>query len=147
MAVEEIVSKNQVAKHAKGNNKILGKDDFLKMMLLQMRHQDPLNPMNNEQMLSQLAQFSALEQQSNLNDLMKESQTNQLCMDATRFLGKSVFVEDITAPPEEPKLLESRVQAISFTKDGPIMSLENGYSVTLAEIRQVSDQGSESVAR
>ena len=48
---------------AKGKkNDTLGKDAFLKLLVTQMRYQDPLDPQDNSQYLSQLAQFSALEQ-------------------------------------------------------------------------------------
>lgn len=43
------------------------KDTFLQLLVAQMKHQDPLEPMNNEQMLSQMAQFSTVEQITNLN--------------------------------------------------------------------------------
>jgi len=46
----------------------LGKDEFLKLLVLQMQNQDPMNPMDNTDMIAQLAQFSALEQMQNLNN-------------------------------------------------------------------------------
>lgn len=45
----------------------LGKDEFLKMLVAQMRNQDPLNPLQGEEMAAQLAQFSSLEQMTNVN--------------------------------------------------------------------------------
>ena len=58
---------------ASSGNKILGKDDFMKMMMAQLQHQDPLNPMDDSQFSAQLAQFSSLEQLQNLNDQMSQS--------------------------------------------------------------------------
>jgi len=46
----------------------LDKDTFLQLLVLQMQNQDPLEPMENADMLAQLAQFSSLEQMNNLND-------------------------------------------------------------------------------
>ena len=40
----------------------LGKDQFMQLLVTQMKYQDPLNPMDNQEMLAQLAQFTALEQ-------------------------------------------------------------------------------------
>ena len=47
--------------------KKLGKDEFFKIMVTQMQHQDPLKPYDNEQMAAQMAQFTALEQMVNVN--------------------------------------------------------------------------------
>ncbi len=44
----------------------LGKDEFLQLLVTQMKNQDPMNPMDNKEMIAQLAQFSALEQMQNV---------------------------------------------------------------------------------
>jgi flagellar basal-body rod modification protein FlgD len=49
----------------------LGKDDFLQLLVTQLRFQDPLNPMDNTQFISQLAQFRALEANSNVEAAVK----------------------------------------------------------------------------
>src|SRR5258706_8675846 len=54
-----------------GGSKSLGKDDFLKLLIAQMRHQDPLKPMDDTAFVSQLAQFSSLEQQTSTNKLLE----------------------------------------------------------------------------
>jgi flagellar basal-body rod modification protein FlgD len=68
---------------AKGTNE-LGKDDFLKLLTTQMQYQDPMSPMDNTQFVSQLAQFSALEGNNNiekainnLNDSFKSTADSQ----------------------------------------------------------------------
>ena len=48
----------------------MGKDAFMKMLIAQLQNQDPLNPMDGTQFVAQLAQFSSLEQLTNLNDTM-----------------------------------------------------------------------------
>ena len=50
-----------------GMNDVMGKDTFLQLLVTQLRHQNPMNPTDNAEFLSQSAQFSALEQMRTLN--------------------------------------------------------------------------------
>lgn len=52
------------------NNSSLGKDEFLKILMTQVQNQDPLNPIDDKEFISQMATFSSLEQMMNLNTTM-----------------------------------------------------------------------------
>jgi flagellar basal-body rod modification protein FlgD len=54
----------------------MGKDQFLKLLLAQMKNQDPMNPMAGDQMATQLATFSSLEQLQNINATLTSQQTS-----------------------------------------------------------------------
>ena len=54
-------------RHAKTANGAMGKDDFLKLLFTQLKYQDPQNPVDDREFAAQLAQFSSLEQMTNLN--------------------------------------------------------------------------------
>jgi flagellar basal-body rod modification protein FlgD len=60
-----------------GPGGILGKDEFLKLLVAQMRHQDPLSPMKGEELAVQLATFSSVEQLINLNETMSNQEGMQ----------------------------------------------------------------------
>ena len=71
----------------------LGKDDFLKLLITQMRYQDPLSPMDNTQFLAQMAQFSSLEQMQNLNESFDQSMLLSQSLNnssAAGFIGRHV---------------------------------------------------------
>jgi flagellar basal-body rod modification protein FlgD len=75
-----------------GNNE-LGKDAFMKLMLAQMKNQDPTNPTPSHEMAAQLAQFTSLEQLSNINTTlegMKQQQAPGVNFQALAFIGKKV---------------------------------------------------------
>jgi len=72
----------------------LGKEDFLKLLMTQLQYQDPLNPMDNQDFMAELAQFSSLEQLQNVNSnlqtnlLLSQSLNNSV---ATNLIGKRVI--------------------------------------------------------
>ena len=77
------------------NSNVLNKDDFLKLLMAQMQHQDPLNPLENTEFLAQLSQFSQLEQTYNINqnisDLADSQNSIRDCL-LSNLLGKTVMV-------------------------------------------------------
>ena len=58
----------------------MGKEEFLKLLVAQLKNQDPLSPTNPEEMASQLAQFSSLEQLINVNALLTEQTASNTAM-------------------------------------------------------------------
>lgn len=84
---------NQGLLTQQGTNKTLNKDAFLNLLIIQMQHQDPLEPMKNSDFLAQMAQFSGLEQLSNINSNLEFLQMYQASLNNTQamsFIGKEI---------------------------------------------------------
>ena len=96
MVVTSATSATQTAGAAtSGASKTLGENDFLKLLTAQMQAQDPLNPMDSANFASQLAQFSSVEQLTNINSQltnMTASQTSLQNTMASDLIGKKVVV-------------------------------------------------------
>lgn len=78
MADNAISTKNVWPYYASGNtntasksDNTLGKDEFLKILIAQLKNQDPMNPMKDQEFIAQMAQFSSVEQLSNMASEMK----------------------------------------------------------------------------
>ncbi|MBC7458702.1 MAG: flagellar biosynthesis protein FlgD, partial [Bdellovibrionaceae bacterium] len=74
-------------------NKDMDKDAFFKLMMAQLKNQDPTNPLKNHEMAAQLAQFSTLEQMSNMNTTLKEMKAGNKPIEefqALNMIGKKV---------------------------------------------------------
>ncbi len=81
------------------SGKTLGKYDFLKLLVKQLAHQDPLNPMDSTEFTSQLAQFSSLEQLNNVNSTLSEILAFQHSLQnamVTNLIGKVVRISGNT---------------------------------------------------
>lgn len=98
----------QEPKKIRAGGDTLGKDAFLKLLTAQLRFQDPLNAMKDTEFIAQMAQFSALEQMSNLNRRLSLSQ-------AAGLLGREVELDD----PETGKAVKGVVSRVKVEKGEP----------------------------
>lgn len=72
----------------------LDKDDFLKLFLTQLRHQDPEKAQDQSQMMAQMAQFSTLEQMTNMNKNNATANSVAELASASNLIGKTIDVVD-----------------------------------------------------
>ena len=71
----------------------LGKDDFLKLLLAQLANQDPTSPMENTQFIAQMAQFSSLEQMTNMSAEFTKLANMMNSSEAVNVIGKTVDID------------------------------------------------------
>jgi flagellar basal-body rod modification protein FlgD len=72
----------------------LDKDDFLKILLTQLTHQDPTKPMEDKEFIAQMAQFSSLEQMTNMTREFGKMQNIIAANQAVNLIGKNVQITD-----------------------------------------------------
>ena len=124
----------------------LGKDDFLKLFVEQLKSQDPLSPMDNNEFISQSAQFTQLEQMTNLNTnitkfldqqsvLMNSVLYSQTSSQALNLVGKEVtaYVADKDGGHEK---VEGIVDKVTFNGAYQVLHIGD-KEVFLEEIAQV----------
>ncbi len=94
------------------SKKELGQTEFLDLMLTQMQNQDPTNPMESGDFLSQLAQFGTVngitELQQSFNALTDQLQSNQ-ALQASTLVGRSVLIQGNTAQLEQGEAMQAAV--------------------------------------
>ncbi|MFE8699079.1 flagellar hook assembly protein FlgD [Cytobacillus sp. FJAT-54145] len=131
---------------------VLGKDDFLKILMTQLQHQDPLNPMQDKDFIAQMATFTSLEQITNMGksiDKFVQSQEDSKLISYSQFVGKEITWHKLQYseedPDAEPVVQEgiSRVISLQF-KDGNVyFKLEDGTELEPANISQINSSPTE----
>jgi flagellar basal-body rod modification protein FlgD len=106
-------------------NKELGKEAFLQLLVTQMQHQDPLEPMDNSQMIAQLAQFTSLEQMNNLNDNFTALSGN---IDQLNFISaNSLLGREVTGVDIEGQAVSGQVERVQL--NGSLVYLTVGDQI------------------
>ena len=122
-----------VKKQSKGDN--LGKEDFLKLLVAQMTKQDPTNPMKDTEFVSQLATYSGLEQQMNMNkNLEKLIAANNATTTAAAvsLIGTVVGYTD-----EEGNLKTGQVSFIDIVGGEVNLFMEDKSYVPFSKVQQI----------
>jgi flagellar basal-body rod modification protein FlgD len=110
----------------------LGKDDFLKLLITQLAHQDPTAPMEDKEFIAQMAQFSSLEQMTGMAKDFARLADIVSGQEATSALGRSVEVM------EGDNLVQGTVKAI--TRGGSPQILVNGNYYNWSQVTQIYEE-------
>ncbi|MDN4073434.1 flagellar hook assembly protein FlgD [Fictibacillus terranigra] len=127
-----------------GSN-ILGKDDFLKILMTQLQNQDPSSPMEDKEFISQMATFSSLEQMTNMSstfDKFISQQYDNLFIQQSSLIGKNVTYlketeDDAGNVKTESK--ESSVKAVLFDNGEAKFQLADGNIISSFDITKVAN--------
>ncbi len=109
----------------------LGSDAFLKLLVAQLRYQNPLEPADGTQFLQQTAQFSTVESLQTISEIQQRLMGLQQIGLALDVVGK-----DVTALDADGNQITGSVDAVRFVADGPILTVA-GIEVALSEVLSV----------
>ncbi len=112
----------------------LGKNDFLKLMVAQLQAQNPLEPTEGTAYIGQLAQFSELEQTTNLAQSSEQTASSQRVAQAVALIGHTVSCTD----PSTGATHQGLVQSVQITATGATLTVEGASGIELATVTTVS---------
>ena len=103
----------------------LGLQDFLKVLLTQLSYQDPLKPMDNQEFMAQIAQFTSVEQTQQLNTKIEALINNQAALQSVGLIGR--VVDATTASGT----LTGTVTALSLQGSSPSLSVKTASGAVI----------------
>mgnify|MGYP005757926287 FL=1 len=121
----------------------MDKEAFLKLLMAQIRYQDPLEPMDNSESIAQMAQFTTLEQLMPMSETMASYfsfQMSNSVMQYSTLIGKAISYiipvqnEDGTITKDTGS---SIVTGVSFIDGSVVLSLENGKIVDVGYVESI----------
>lgn len=128
-------SSSNVSKAAKTNGSELGKDQFLKILITQLKNQDPMQPLQDKEFIAQMAQFSSVEQLTNMATEMKALRES-LGM-ASGLIGKTITWTSKDSGGNETED-SGIVQSITFKKGVQYANVD-GVEVSLEKITKIEN--------
>jgi flagellar basal-body rod modification protein FlgD len=111
----------------------LGKDDFLKLLVAQLQHQDPMSPMDDKDFMGQMAQFSSLEQMTNISTAIQRMDYSNQLSQSFALIGRTVTYEQ-----EDGTLASGLASAVATDKDDQITIKVGDAEITPADVREVA---------
>ncbi|MDZ5711724.1 flagellar hook assembly protein FlgD [Jeotgalibacillus haloalkalitolerans] len=121
----------------------MGKDQFLKLLIAQLQNQDPTQPMEDKEFISQMANFSSLEQMTNMANSFEKFATMQeqtALIQYNEFVGKEVKWDKMESVDGEQVAINGKgiVETVKFKGGSVEFTLEDGTSLTPGNISEVN---------
>jgi flagellar basal-body rod modification protein FlgD len=122
---------------AKSNGSTLGKDDFLKILITQLKNQDPMQPLQDKEFIAQMAQFTSVEQLTNMATEMKA--LRQTLGFASGLIGKEVSWSSSDSTGKQV-VKSGVVDSITF-KEGTQYANVKGEEISLDKLLRIENAG------
>ena len=129
--IEQIIQNTSENASKRNTNGELGKNDFLNLLVTQLRYQDPLNPTDDKEFIAQMAQFSSLEQMQNMSNTLSNSQ-------AFSMIGKRVTATISDSSTSELKTVVGEVSTVKVS-NGKTYVVINGQDIEASKVTQVDE--------
>ena len=136
-------SSSQNSEITNSSTQSLMKDDFLKLLIVQLKNQDPLSPVDDSQFLSQLAQFSSLEQMSNVAKSVEELNKNMTWLSSQSLLtqGAAMIGKEAVGIDNDGQEVSGLISSVKWNGDtlqvsvgGKLINMENILEVRAADV-------------
>ncbi|TGN41812.1 flagellar hook assembly protein FlgD [Marinobacter confluentis] len=132
----DVLSKYRLDQEQTGNKNELGKNEFMELMIAQLKNQNPLEPQNNGEFISQLAQFSSLEEMQSLSgsvdDVVSQFRSTQ-ALQASAMVGRTVLAPSDMGVLGASGKISGNVE-VPATTSGLRVSIENGAGERVRQI-------------
>jgi flagellar basal-body rod modification protein FlgD len=128
--VQQIIDKGKAEANLRNTGE-LGKQDFLNLLILQLRYQDPLNPVDDKEFIAQMAQFSALEQMQAMN-------AGNTAMKGFSMIGKYVSAMISDDASGRPLVVEGHVESVVMNGSRTFVVV-SGREVPIDSVYNVAD--------
>ena len=119
-------STNSTSSTTKTSSNTVDYNTFLQLLIAEMKNQDPTNPMDTSQYMSQFAQLSSVEQAMQTNTKLDSLLSSQSLSQADGLIGKTVSFTDSTGAT-----FTGKVASISINSSGSIATLQDGTKVAV----------------
>lgn len=131
--VNLVTSDSDYLKVTSGRNtqQELDKNAFMNLLVTQMKYQDPLNPMDNQEMMAQLAQFTALEQMTNMAQNVEKQFANGM-------IGKYVSYQYTDTTTGQTQYLMGKVDYVKINSGETLLGIGD-KEITVKDVKQVLD--------
>jgi flagellar basal-body rod modification protein FlgD len=111
-------------------------DDFLKLLVTELQNQDPLDPMNNQEILQQISQIREIESNQRLTDTLESVLLGQNIVTASNLIGKNV-----KALTEEAEWIAGTVDRVTIEEGVPMLHVGE-HAMKLSNVSEIHE-GSE----
>jgi flagellar basal-body rod modification protein FlgD len=123
---------NAQLNEGKPQSKEMGQDEFMKILIAQLTHQDPTAPMEDKEFIGQMAQLQSLQNMSSMAEDFKRMANLLQGSEATSALGKSVEITD------GDSIIQGQIKAV--TREGAAQVLVNGNYYAWDQVSKVFEE-------